>query len=393
MADARDKAEHQAKRKLLAHVFAQKTIANLEPVISDTIGTVVTQLDRFAAEGEPINMRRYLNYFTIDVFSRLLTSKSLGCLERGNDIVSASTPSGQTYQVPFVKSLHDATHINTILGFEAPLLPVSKWIFSRHPYSRAGKNYENVVYHLCAKRLSDMSLDSDADIFSKLLRNNKDEPIDLPLGSLLAESSVMMNAGTYTTTAALTNAIYLLHKHPSVLAQLRSELDEAFGNSTRIPSYASLSELPYLRACVEESLRVRPASSIGLPRVVPKRGRVIAGEFVSEGVTVSVPTFSLLRNADAFSPDPEMYRPERWLTNNDSDKARMSKAHLPFSSGPRACIGRNIAYFEQLLLIATLVRSYDFDFVQRSDFELKTIERFNSNPGEMEMWVRRWTMV
>lgn len=167
MADARDKSEHQAKRKLLAHVFAQKTIASLEPTISDTISTMVTQLDKFAAAEKPVNIRRYLNYFTIDVFSRLLTSKSMTCLERGNDLVDASSPGHPTYQVPFIKSLHDATHMNTILGFEAPLLPFTKWLFAKHPYSQAGRDYDNIIYHLCATRLSDTTLDGD-NIFSKL---------------------------------------------------------------------------------------------------------------------------------------------------------------------------------------------------------------------------------
>jgi hypothetical protein len=104
---------------MLAHVFAQKTIANLEPVISDTITVLVAQIDKNIAQGKTINMRRYRNYFTIDVFSRLLYSESMGCLERRNDMVTAETEGGKTYQVPFIKSLHDATILNTVLGMEA----------------------------------------------------------------------------------------------------------------------------------------------------------------------------------------------------------------------------------------------------------------------------------
>src|ERR1700753_2010763 len=139
-----------------------------------------------------------------------------------------------------------------------------------------------------------------------------------------------------------------------------------------------VSQLPYLRACIEESLRLRPASSMGLPRVVPKGGRVIAGQFIEEGVTVSVPTYTLLRNPEAFE-NAERYNPDRW---SDGDKEKMAKAHLPFSTGPRACIGRNIAYFEQLLVIFSLVRKFEFEFPDPS-FELRTLERFNSNPGEL----------
>jgi cytochrome P450 len=344
-------------------------------VITDTIAVLLTQIDIAVREGSPFNMRRYLNFFTIDVFSRLLYSESLECLERGNDIVTAEAPNGKVYKAPFIKSLHDATIINTVLGMEAPLLPLTRKLFSWHPYKKAGTDYDNIVYHNTAKRLR--NTDAEGDIFSSLLENNRGEPIGMPLGEILAEASVMMNAGTDTTTAALTNAVFLCYKHPKVLARLREELDANLGD-IETPTYEVVSQLPYLRACVEESLRFRPASSMGLPRVVPKGGRMIAGKFVSEDVTVSVPTYTLLRDPEAFDR-PEEFNPERWLTG---DKEKMSKAHLPFSTGPRACIGRNIAYFEQLLVMASLFKGYDFDF-KTADFELKTLERFNGNPDEL----------
>jgi len=193
----------------------------------------------------------------------------------------------------------------------------------------------------------------------------------------------MMNAGTDTTTAALTNTICLIYKHPAILSKLRHELDAATGTSD-VPPYSAVSNLPYLQACIEESLRVRPARSMGLPCVVPKGGRAIAGQFIEEGVIVSVPTYTLLRNADAFD-NPTAYNPDLWMTG---DKEKMAKAHFPFSTGPHACVGRNIAYFEQLLVISTLVRLFDFDCPDKS-FELETLERFNSNPGELVPSCRR----
>lgn len=393
MADARVKSEHQNKRRMLAHVFAQKTIADLEPVISDVIGVMVAQLNKKVDKAETVNMRRYLNFFTIDVFSRLLFNESLGCLERGNDMVQAAGPDGKVTEVPFVKTLNDATHINTFLGFEAGLLPITRKLFANHPYKKAGANWDKIIYHNTSKRLRDTTIDTDEDIFGKLLINSKGEPTGLVLGEILAEANVMMNAGTDTTTAALTGTIYLLHKHPEVLAKVRAEIDELCGSSCTLPSYESLARLPYLRACIEEALRVRPASTMGLPRVVPDGGRVIAGQFVAGGVTVSVPTYTLLRDAVAFSPDPEAYRPDRWLTEDKTEKERMAKAHFPFSTGPRACIGRNIAYYEQILLIATLVRQFEFEFVEGPGFELQVLERFNANPGEMDMRLRRRVIV
>ncbi|KAH6665928.1 cytochrome P450 [Halenospora varia] len=246
MADSRVKLEHQKKRKMLAHLFAQKTIANLEPVMAETTAVLVAQVDKHIASGKEINMRRYLNYFTIDLFSELLYGRTLGCLERGNDIVDSETPKGKLTKVPFIKSLHDATIINTILGMEAPLLPITKKLFSKHPYKKAGADYDNIIYHNTKLRFREDDAEG-SDIFSKMLKCSKGEDLNLPAGEILSECSVMMNAGTDTTTAALTNSIYLIYKHPQVLAKLRKELDKATGTAD-VPSYEELAKLPYLRA-------------------------------------------------------------------------------------------------------------------------------------------------
>jgi cytochrome P450 len=97
-----------------------------------------------------------------------------------------------------------------------------------------------------------------------------------------------------------------------------------------------------------------------------------------------LPTYTLLRNPDAFD-NPIAYNPDRWMTG---DKEKMAKAHFPFSTGPRACIGRNIAYFERLLVISTLVRLFDFDFLDKS-FGLETLEWLDANHGELVLSCRR----
>lgn len=63
------------------------------------------------------------------------------------------------------------------------------------------------------------------------------------------------------------------------------------------------------------------------------------------------------------------------MTDDRDEKERMTKCHLPFSTGPRACIGRNIGYFEQLVIIATLVKFFDTQV--EDGFQLVTEERLN----------------
>ncbi|KAH0848633.1 hypothetical protein AYO21_02837 [Fonsecaea monophora] len=383
LADARDKIEHQTKRKMLAHAFAQKTIVGLEPVLIDMLQTFVGAVNAHVRSGESMNIRLYFNYFTIDLLAMILFSKRLGCVSRGNDVVDAETTTGVVYKTAFIESLHHSLTINVALGMEPVFLSWTRWLFQHHPYMRDGVNFENIIHHNVKGRL--LQGVTQDDLFTRLLQDSKGNKLSLAMGELVAECSVMMNAGTETTTAAMTNTVFLVYTHPRVLAKLREELDPLFSDQG-LPSYEKVSRCPYLRACTEESLRVRPPSSMGLPRVVPEGGRMVAGEFIPEGTTVSVPTYTLLRDGSIFDK-PSEYIPERWLTEDAELKREMLRSHLPFSTGPRACIGRNIAYFEQTLVIAALVHHFDLEVPE--NFQLETQERFNSNPGNLFVHCKR----
>lgn len=93
-----------------------------------------------------------------------------------------------------------------------------------------------------------------------------------------------------------------------------------------------------------------------------------------------MPTYTFHHNPTLF-PDPWTYRPERWLEDTP-EAANLRKYVMPFSQGPRACLGRNLAYLEQQLVIASLVYNYDWQF-ESDDFVLPIVERFNQNPGDM----------
>ncbi|GAW16695.1 hypothetical protein ANO14919_061320 [Xylariales sp. No.14919] len=385
LADTRIKAEHTTKRKMLAHAFAAKTVTGFEPMVQETLTAFKRQMDSHADAGAKVDLRLYLNYFTIDLVGNILYGHKLGCLDRGDDQLEAEDKSsGKIYKSGFIQPLLDATVITNLLAFAPQYLPITKPLFSYHPYKKSGADWENIVYHNTKKRLANELHDEDR-LFGKLLRDSKGNEINLPMGELLAECSAIMNAGTETTTAAMTATVFLLYTHPKILAKLREEVESAApGNAVITNEIAS--KLPYLRACIEEALRVRPASTFGLPRIVPEGGRVIAGKFIQGGVTVSVPTYSLLRDESVFK-NAEEYNPDRWMTKDPDLKRRMNNNHIPFSTGPRACIGRNIAYFELTMMISTLVKHYDV--IIPEGFDLEVQERFNANPGNLVVDIKK----
>lgn len=129
----------------------------------------------------------------------------------------------------------------------------------------------------------------------------------------------------------------MLIKHPKAMAKLREELAPAMANiDDGAAIYSRIKDLKYLRACIDEALRLRPALPPGLPREVPKGGAQIAGHFIAEGVAVSVPAYTVHRDPQIY-PEPEAFKPERWLTENKILKKAMQDSFIAFSYVPPSC--------------------------------------------------------
>lgn len=195
-----------------------------------------------------------------------------------------------------------------------------------------------------------------------------------------------MNAGSDTTAIQLTNVMYQLLKNPSKLVELRKELDSALGLEGDVVAYKHAKPLRYLRSCLDEALRITPPVSFGLPRRTPPEGATIGATWIPGDITVCIPAYIAHRDEKWF-PDPESYQPERWL---DEDAAKLQAQFIAFSAGARGCLGRNISYLEQYVLVASLLKRYDFALLHE-DWEIERREDFNLLPGSLPLRIRRRT--
>lgn len=197
-------------------------------------------------------------------YASKLCGHKLGSLDRGDDCLDAESKGGRIYSSPFIDSLLDTTVINNLLAIFSHIQLVAARLAKFHPYKTNGADWDNIVYHKTKRRM--VSPDAKDDLFQRLLQDSKGRDLNLSFGEIKAECSAMMNAGTETTTAAMTSTIFLIYINPKVLQKLREEIDATVPEND-IPTYSLMPKLPYLQACIEKSLRVRPASSFGLPRI------------------------------------------------------------------------------------------------------------------------------
>lgn len=176
------------------------------------------------------------------------------------------------------------------------------------------------------------------DLWTKILEKGApDEANGLSLDEHHSTASLFMIAGTETTATALSGTTYHLLMNPDKLGLLQREIRSAF-TSLDDMNLESLARQKYLRAVLQEGLRMYPPVPAALPRKVPVGGATICGEWVPGGTTVGVHHLSTYRDAGCFRR-PYEFHPERWLGDPEFKNDNLP-ALEPFSVGPRNCLGK-----------------------------------------------------
>jgi len=224
------------------------------------------------------------------------------------------------------------------------------------------------------------------DILSKLLQGKDEEGKPMGRTELIAEAVTQLAAGSDTTSNAAGAIAYYLAQDFDVQSKLQEELDEALGrDDDPIASSEIVKRLPYLEAVINETLRLHSPSGMGLPRVIPEGGLRVLGKFFPEGTVLSVPSYTIHRNREIWGSDVEAFRPERWF---EQDQAGIQKTFNPFSYGPRACVGKNLANLELQVFIATIFHRYTF-VLEDPKNPLDTLEGFLRQPVSCRVGMKR----
>jgi cytochrome P450 len=168
-----------------------------------------------------------------------------------------------------------------------------------------------------------------------------------------AHVTLLIQAGADTTGTGLGSTLRFLVMHPTKLDQARKEI-EAADKAGKLSSPVKYEEvrvhLPFFVACIKESLRLNPPATNFFARVTPKEGKRIDGFFVPPGTEITSNAFVVQRDPDLYAPDPDSFRPERWLET--SEKANeLDAASFVFGVGPRVCLGKDIAIMELYKLL------------------------------------------
>jgi cytochrome P450 len=163
-------------------------------------------------------------------------------------------------------------------------------------------------------------------------------------------------AGTETTALTLAWALYEVSRKPEMAERIRAESVAVFGD--REPTAADYAGLAYTRAVIQETMRIYPPIW-GLIRVAVAPD-VIGGKEIKPGDRVTLFAYGAHHNAK-FWPDPEEFRPERWMAGNAKKQVKYS--YIPFGAGKRSCIGGAMSQVENTLALSILLRRFRPEYV------------------------------
>ncbi|USP74853.1 cytochrome P450 monooxygenase [Curvularia clavata] len=411
LADVVDKHDHARKRKMLSSAYALKNLEGWEHKVADKTEKLLQHMDTCCTEplkqGECVHpkdvnldYREWTNYFTLDAIADIGLSEKLGFLDNGQDWITGRRLDGSTYECSLRESLYQNARKQSLLIWSYEWYPIINRIANIIPfYGRMGKcaqDWDGIPIELARRRLQRYQAGEKLDDFFQALMEDKNgHPNNLEWGEIVAEMSIMLNAGSVTTAIAMTNVLYQLLKNPSTMKKLVEEIDVALedeedNKGSGVVAYDKVKHLPYLRACLDESLRLFPPTPHGLPRETPPSGISILGDYIPGGVSVAMSAFVAHRQESLF-PQADKYIPERWL--GEEGKA-LQPYFLSFSAGSRGCIGRNISYLEQTVVLASVLRRYRFALC-RLDWEIEREETMNWLLREMpvKVWRRERKLV
>lgn len=329
-----ERDEHRRNRRLVSPAFVHSRIGGYARTIA---ACVEEHVERLSREKE-VDLSAEMMRLTLDVVGRTMFGADLG---------------------PDTRAIGDAItelldHISSEIASYLPLPPVVPSPANLR-MRRVVRKLDEIVYRIIRERRA--RTDDSGDFLSMLLAaRDQDDGSALSDQEVRDEVMTILIAGHETTANGLAWAFSLLDRHPEQRARLEAESDAVLAGAR--PELDQLSRLPCAARVFKEALRLRPPVFMIARRAA--RDVTIGSHDLPRGTLVIIDIVGMHHRPDYF-PEPDSFVPDRFAP--ELERALPRHAFLPFSAGPRVCIGNHFALMEGQMALAQLAGRLRFELL------------------------------
>ncbi|KAJ2028548.1 hypothetical protein IW146_008881 [Coemansia sp. RSA 922] len=359
------------RRRQVGPAFTHGYLNEMEPIILECgIHAIRAKWDKEIAQSTTagsatVNYSLHFSMATFDIIGALGYGQRFNAL---HDNTAKIVDWVNDYnKLAVVRLVYDS-----VLSFPANLL-VRRLIKSRDEFVAFG----NAAADHRREQLRRGEIEKPKDVLQILIDGQDPESkVQMTSTQITAENIGFLIGGTDTTSLTMSWTLHYLMLYPDVYRRATEEVRAAFPRHYTITYAEGKARLPYIDACISESMRIRAVSGVPLPRVVPEGGATFQGHFLPAGTQIGINVAGANHHQGTWE-NPRRFMPERFLGD---EKAKHNV--LTFSSGVRICPGRNLAQYEMMTMIANLLKDYDFAVPSDSLFTPERLDE-HGNPVVM----------
>ncbi|KAF2266139.1 benzoate 4-monooxygenase cytochrome P450 [Lojkania enalia] len=387
-----DPAEHAQRRKMLNRCFTDQSVTAVSTFINQHVDRwheiLLNEHNSTTEWSDSLNLGEKLDHLVFDIMGDLSFGRSFNIKEPGDNPLR-EVPHNIIQYLKFYYPMCRSPFLGLIIWLKPRGLDRLVELIT----PPAVRNFNDFVFDSVTKRLELYKKQEHIpeherrqDMFYFLCKgqDSSTKQVAYTEDELRAEASLLIIAGSDTTTASLASIFWYLVRAPRCYRKLLDELQKTFKTAENVIYGPKLMGCTYLRACIDEGMRLVPPGPCEPPREVLAGGLNVLNDHYPEGTIVGTAPWCDSLNEDVYG-DPGVFRPERWIVD---DAVGVTKAMVteirtnfhPFLTGPGSCAGKNIALAEIHLVVArTLLR-----------FELRKTPRSTLGEGSPELaWGER----
>ncbi|KAF9773462.1 hypothetical protein IL306_008703 [Fusarium sp. DS 682] len=353
-----DPVKHDLVKARLSPAYSGRDAPNLEAVVNRQVESLIQLIkDKYLsteANYRPMDAARVVRLFALDVISNLSLGQEFGYLKADLDFHGIAKALNEhllvitlATDIPWLRNLIFSPLFLKLFG---PTEKDTKGI------GRLMKVANTIVRERYAPEAEDKH-----DMLGSFKRQG------LSLEECQTESLFMFLAGSETTATVIRVMLLYITASPQIYQRLRQEITDALseGRASNPITDIEARQLPYLQAIIYEGIRIRPVTTGMFFKDVPAGGETMHGKYIPAGTSIGINASSLLRSEALFGPDPQIFRPERYLDVDKDTSAKMKRdVEIMFGYGRWMCAGKPIAFMELKKVIFELLRVFDFQIAE-----------------------------